>query len=84
METIYLALDHLGLPVTILVVLFIAIYRITRWLAPKFEALFGAHIGLVNDLQEQTRVQTDMSRKTLSLVIETQDMIANLPTHNPH
>ena len=85
MDNVLQLVDALGLPVTILAVMALALYRLAKWLAPKFEVLFQAHIELVTDLQDQSRMQTDMSRKTLSLVSETHAMIKNLPdTLSPH
>lgn len=81
MDNIIPIVESLGLPATIIAVLIFAIYKTARWLAPKFESLFSAHVGLVTDLQEQTRQQTDISKRTLELVGKTHTMISKLPTN---
>lgn len=85
METFAELIDHLGLPVTFLAVILLALFKIARWLAPKFELLFKAHVDLVQDLQSQTQVQTDISRQTLELVSETHKMVSTsrTPLHQP-
>jgi hypothetical protein len=70
--------SSMGLPTAILVVLIFAAYRGAKWIAPKVEALFQAHVELVGDLRVQSAQAAEsnteilrVSTETLSLIKET-------------
>jgi len=70
--------SSMGLPSAILVVLIFAAYRGGKWIAPQVEALFQAHVDLVNDLRVQSAQVAEsnteilrVSTETLSLIKET-------------
>ena len=71
MEHFIPLVESLGVPVSMLIILILAVWRMAKWFAPKVEKVFEAHIDLVQDLREQTAQQTHMTRKTLESVTET-------------
>ena len=63
--------QNFGLPVTLLVIMFWALFRVARWMAPKIEAIFAAHLSLVENLQKQVRIQTELSATQTELSTKT-------------
>lgn len=69
--------ESFGLPVTLLLLVIFGVVKIVRWLAPRVEGLFTAHIDLVNELQTQVTQQTELSQETLTAVQETNRLLSN-------
>jgi hypothetical protein len=70
--------SSMGLPSAILLTLAIALYKAAKWVAPKIETLFEAHVDLVGDLRVQSAQASEsnaeilrVSTETLSLIKET-------------
>ena len=69
--------ESLGLSVALLLLFIFGTVKVIRWLAPRIEQVFKAHIELVNDLQTQVTQQTELTRETLTAVQDTNLLLKN-------